>query len=106
MIYEALTNKEEQNVTCSNRLNIKELFVLSIATSIDALAVGITLAFLPNTNIWFSIATIGVVTFILSVAGVFIGNKFGSKYKSFAELLGGIILVAIGCKILIEHLFF
>ena len=78
---------------------------LAVATSIDALAVGVTFAFL-DVNIWIAIALIGVTTFTLSAVGVKIGNVFGAKYKSKAELAGGIILIALGIKILIEHLFF
>jgi Predicted membrane protein len=87
----------------SDSLNIKELFVMAIATSIDALAVGITFAFL-RVNIVSSVSMIGVITFALSFIGVVIGNKFGSKYEKKAELAGGITLVLIGVKILLEHL--
>lgn len=79
------------------------MLVLAIATSIDALAVGITLAFL-KVNIWAAAAFIGAVTFIISAAGVKIGHAFGEKYTNKAELAGGIILMAIGVKILLEHL--
>lgn len=85
------------------RYDFKELFILAIATSIDALAVGVTLAFL-QVNIWIAITLIGVITFIISIIGVIIGSNFGAKYKSKAELIGGIILVIIGIKILFEHL--
>lgn len=85
------------------RLDIKELVLLAVATSIDALAVGITFAFL-KTDIVPSIAVIGVTTLILSFAGVVIGNKFGSKFEKNATLAGGVILILIGTKILIEHL--
>ncbi|NMD38443.1 MAG: manganese efflux pump [Christensenellaceae bacterium] len=103
MIYEAL-QPDADHCELFDELNIKDLFLLAIATSIDALAVGITLALLPNTNIILSITVIALITFSLSFIGVIIGNKFGSKYKSKSELLGGIILVAIGIKILLEHL--
>ncbi len=103
MIYEAL-QPEAESCEVFDEFNIKELFLLAIATSIDALAVGITFALLPNTNIVLSVFTIAIITFSLSFIGVIIGNKFGSKYKSKAELFGGIILVAIGIKILLEHL--
>ncbi len=82
---------------------IKELLLLAIATSIDALAVGIIFA-LQQYPIVEAISIIGVVTFFLSVLGVYIGNFFGSRYKSKAELAGGIILIGIGLKILLEHL--
>lgn len=76
---------------------------MAVATSIDALAVGVTFAFL-QVNILTSITIIGSVTFILSALGVGVGHKFGAKYKNKAELCGGIILVLIGIKILLEHL--
>ena len=78
---------------------------LAVATSIDALAVGVTFAFL-DVSIVPAVSMIGATTFILSAVGVKIGNVFGAKYKSKAELVGGIVLVAMGIKILIEHLFF
>lgn len=79
------------------------MLVLAIATSIDALAVGITLAFL-KVNIWAAASFIGMTTFIISAAGVKIGHVFGEKYTNKAELAGGLILMAIGVKILLEHL--
>lgn len=88
---------------CSICYDIKEIFMLAIATSIDALAVGITFAFL-KTNIWSAIILIGATTFVCSIIGVFVGNNFGIKYKTKAELVGGIILILIGLKILLEHL--
>lgn len=102
MIYEAVTEKDNEEET-DGSLKIKELFMLAVATSIDALAVGITFAFL-SVNIWSSVSIIGVTTFILAFAGVIIGNKFGSRYKNKAEIAGGIILILIGTKILLEHL--
>ena len=84
-------------------LDLKEMFVLAVATSIDALAVGITFAFL-NVHIVSAASMIGVCTFLISFAGVKIGNIFGTKYKSKAELAGGIILILLGFKILLEHL--
>ena len=78
---------------------------LAIATSIDALAVGVTLAFL-DVDLLFSIFTIGIITFLISAIGVKIGNVFGIKYKSKAELTGGGILIILGIKTLVEHLFF
>ena len=85
------------------KLDLKELTLMAVATSIDALAVGVTFAFL-QVNILTSITVIGSVTFILSALGVGVGHKFGVKYKNKAELCGGIILVLIGIKILLEHL--
>lgn len=105
MIYEALHGDDDEEMSeGGDTLDIKELFILSVATSIDALAVGITFALLPDTNIWVSITAIAVVTFVLSLVGVVIGNRFGTKYKNKAELFGGVILVLIGLKILLEHL--
>ena len=80
------------------------MFVMAVATSIDALAIGITFALLPDVNIFAAVSFIGVVTFTLSLVGVKIGNIFGSRYKSKAEFAGGIILILMGCKILLEHL--
>ena len=79
------------------------MFILAVATSIDALAVGITFAFL-QVNIWISATMIGIVTFIISIIGVKIGNKFGNKYERKAETAGGLILIFMGIKILLEHL--
>lgn len=106
MLMEALKegDEEEEEVKCTDsHLDIKEMFILAIATSIDALAVGITFAFLDY-PVAEAVTIIGVTTFIISVAGVYIGNFFGSRYKRRAEIVGGIILVLIGCKILLEHL--
>ena len=84
-------------------LSFKAMLPLAVATSIDALAVGVTFAFL-NVNIYLAAIIIGVTTFIISFAGVKIGNVFGLKYKSKAELAGGCILILMGLKILLEHL--
>lgn len=104
MIREALSKEEEE--TCGangGKLDLKELLILAVATSIDALAVGITFAFLKYPIVE-AVSIIGVLTFFIAVAGVYIGNIFGSKYKKKAELAGGTILVLIGLKILMEHL--
>lgn len=85
------------------KLNVPELFMLAVATSIDALAVGITFAFL-GVNVWIAVAIIGVTTFVLSFAGVAIGNQFGSRFEKPATVTGGIVLILIGAKILLEHL--
>lgn len=100
MVKEALSNDEEQ---ADDSIAVKEMFMLAVATSIDALAVGITFAFL-NVHIVSAVSMIGVCTFLISFAGVKIGNIFGTKYKSKAELAGGIILILLGFKILFEHL--
>ena len=104
MIYEALSEDSECE-TCGSGIDIKELFLLAIATSIDALAVGVTFAFL-DVSIFSSVLLIGVITFVISFIGVIIGNIFGSKYKEKAEIFGGVILILIGLKILLEALFF
>lgn len=103
MIYEAVKGEEEEIEVKDAPLDHKELVVLAIATSIDALAVGITFAFL-DTPILPAIAIIGITTFIISAIGVAAGNFFGSKYKNKAEIAGGLILILIGLKILLEHL--
>lgn len=100
MIKEALSKDEEE---CNVGLGARVMFPLAVATSIDALAVGVTFAFL-QVNIIAAVSFIGVVTFVLSAFGVKIGNVFGVKYKSRAEIAGGIILILLGTKILIEHL--
>lgn len=96
-------DKDEAYCRASARLDIKELFVLAIATSIDALAVGISFAFL-QVNIGSAITLIGCTTFVISAAGVFVGHKFGAKYEDKATVVGGVILILIGLKILLEHL--
>ena len=101
MIRESREEAEEEKPYTG--INFKELFILAVATSIDALAVGVTFAFL-QVNIVPAIAIIGCTTFVISLAGVYVGNVFGARYKSRAELTGGVILVLIGLKILLEHL--
>lgn len=103
MIKEALSKDEEE---ADDSLGFKTMLIMAIATSIDALAVGITFAFLIETISYliFAISAIGVTTFLLSALGVKIGNIFGVKYKSKAELAGGVILILLGIKILLEHL--
>ena len=86
-------------------LPIKELTLLAIATSIDALACGITFSFYESFNIIKAITIIGLTTFVISAAGVYVGNIFGNRYKAKAQLLGGVILVFLGVKILLEHQF-
>lgn len=104
MVYEVIKGEDEEiDDNKGDTLDIKELVILAIATSIDALAVGITFAFLSYPVLQ-SVSIIGITTFVLSIAGVIIGNVFGSKYKSRAELAGGLILILIGLKILMEHL--
>lgn len=104
MIIECIKQGKDECESCNSDFKISELLVMAIATSIDALAVGITFGLLPNVNIFNAISIIGVTTFSLCVCGTFIGFKFGSALKSKAELAGGIILILIGLKILLEHL--
>lgn len=102
MIIESRKN-EDIKISKNDSINHKELLLLAIATSIDALTVGITFAFL-KVSIIKSISIIGISTFILSILGVIIGNRFGLKYKNTSECIGGIILILIGLKVLLEHL--
>ena len=102
MINESFDHETE---TSSPSIHFQEMLILAIATSIDALAVGVTFAFLQVSLIP-AVSTIGIITFMISVLGVKIGNVFGMKYKSKAEFAGGVILILIGGKILMEHLFF
>jgi putative Mn2+ efflux pump MntP len=103
MIKEALGDEEGQSDSDAS-FGFMTMLIMAVATSIDALAVGITFAFL-QVNIWLAISIIGVTTFIFSAVGVKAGSVFGAKYKSKAEIAGGIILILIGIRILIEHLF-
>ena len=101
MIREALSKDEDK---LDGSLAFKTMLLLAIATSIDALAVGITFALLPDVNVPLAVCLIGITTFVCSAAGLKVGNLFGLKYKAKAELAGGIILILIGLKILLEHL--
>lgn len=85
-------------------LSFKTMFIMAIATSIDAMAVGISLAMAGNVNIWIAIALIGAITFAMSALGVKIGNVFGSRFEKKAQAAGGIILILLGVKILLEHM--
>ena len=104
MLKEAMSKEEE--CCCENGadLSAKTMFVMAVATSIDALAVGISLAMVGNVNIFSAVTLIGICTCILSMLGVKIGNVFGSRFESKAEFAGGIILILLGVKILLEHL--
>lgn len=107
MIKESRTKEEEEESNCSS-FAFKTMFLMAVATSIDALAAGISLAMDlkgNNTYAYLAVTFIGIITFTLSAIGVKIGNVYGAKWKSKAELSGGIILIALGTKILIEHLF-
>lgn len=100
MIREALSKEEEET---NDDFSFKAMLPLAVATSIDALAVGISFAFL-GVDIVTAALLIGVTTFVLSGVGIVVGNVFGAKYKSRAELAGGVVLILIGLKILLEHL--
>ena len=102
MIKEAISTKDEEEET-NPSLSVKTMFLLAVATSIDALAVGVTFAFL-KVQIIPAVSFIGTITFLLSIVGVKVGNVFGTRYKAKAEIAGGIILILIGVKILLEHL--
>lgn len=105
MMREALSgdDEEEEDCACGDRLDLKRLLLLAVATSIDALAVGVTFAFLA-VPIFSAVGVIGCTTFVLSLVGVAVGNYFGARFKKQAELSGGIILILLGTKILLEHL--
>ena len=102
MIYESLKMDSNQE---KKELSYYTIIILSIATSIDALAVGVSFVFL-KVDILLPVILIGVITFIMSFIGVFIGNKFGKLFGSKIEIIGGLVLIGIGSKILIEHLYF
>lgn len=101
MIIEAFKKGDEE---MNASFGFKAMLVLALATSIDALAVGVTFALLPDVNIVFAVLFIGVITFALSSAGLKIGNVFGARFKNKAEIVGGVILVLMGVKILLSHL--
>ena len=101
MIREAFS--EEEDADADDSFAVKTMLALAVATSIDALAVGITFAFL-SVNIWLAVALIGATTFVLSAIAIKIGNVFGNKFQRKAEIAGGVILILIGLKILFEHL--
>jgi putative Mn2+ efflux pump MntP len=100
MIYESFHG--EENKTAGQKFNFGRLIILSIATSIDALAVGIVFAAENVDNISFCIMMIGVITAVISFMGVLIGKKFGSRYETKAEIIGGVVLILIGLKLLLE----
>ncbi len=104
MIWESF-EKDEECECCEKKLNLKELTALAVATSIDALAVGVAFALTyEQKEVFVAVALIGIITAALSSIGVFIGHKFGAKYKNKAELAGGLVLVIMGIKFLLEGL--
>lgn len=107
MLREAFSKEEENEAEKdAASFGFKSMLLLALATSIDALAVGVSFALLEDVNITAAVLFIGAVTFILSAVGLKVGNVFGLKYKKKAEIVGGLILIVMGAKILIEHLFF
>ena len=105
MIKEAMSDDDDDENVDSCDCGFKTMLMMAVATSIDALAVGVSFAFL-SVNIWKSVLVIGVTTFLFSFVGVRIGNIFGSRYSKAAEITGGLILIGLGVKILLEHLVF
>ncbi|MBR6349085.1 MAG: manganese efflux pump [Lachnospiraceae bacterium] len=103
MIIDAIKESRDPEKETEFRFKVTEMLILAVATSIDALAVGVSFGLL-EINIWSSISIIGCVTFILSFIGVIIGNFFGNRFRTKAEIAGGIILILLGVKILLEHL--
>lgn len=106
MIKESFSDDENAADVQANIMSFKNLTMLAVATSIDALAVGVTFAIVDRGNIWISCSVIGIVAFILSYIGVMLGKKISGVFQSYAERIGGAVLIIIGLKILIEHLFF
>ena len=100
MIREAIWGEEESQ---DSNFDVRHMLIMAVATSIDALAVGISMAFL-GINIWLAAAIIGVITFLLSASGIYLGRTVGGQLGDKAGILGGIVLIAIGIKILVEHL--
>ena len=100
MIRETIWGDDEQQ---NSDFGVRTMLIMAIATSIDALAIGVSMAFL-DVNIWFSAAVICIVTLIISAAGVYLGTMFGARLGSKAGIVGGLILIAIGVKILVEHM--
>lgn len=102
MLKEAFSSEEEEEADAD--LSVKTMFIMAVATSIDALAVGISLAMAGNVNILLAVSLIGATTFTLSAIGVKVGNVFGSRFEKKAQMAGGVILILLGLKILLEHL--
>lgn len=105
MLWDSFRGDDDEQLSCAvdGRLDLRELTMMAVATSIDALAVGITFAFL-RVDIMASVVVIGVTTFALSLVGVAVGHRFGARYEKPATVVGGVVLILIGLKILLEHL--
>lgn len=104
MLKEAFSKEEDCDCDKNADFSVKTMFTMAVATSIDALAVGISLAMAGNVDIWSAVALIGVITCVLSAIGVKIGSIFGDKFEKKAQIAGGVILILLGLKILLEHL--
>lgn len=104
MLWEALKGGDDDSEVDTDRVDLKELSVLAVATSIDALAVGVTFAFLPDVPIVWAVLLVGVTTFVISFAGVAVGNRMGHRFGKPAEIAGGLVLIVMGVKILADHL--
>lgn len=104
MLKEAFSKEEECDCDKNADFSFKTMFTMAVATSIDALAIGISLAMAGNVNIWTAIILIGITTGVLSALGVKIGSIFGDKFEKKAQIAGGVILILLGLKILLEHL--
>lgn len=107
MLLESIRQKKEpaeEGIGSFDKVDFRELFLLAVATSIDALAVGVTFSMMPDVNIFLAILLIGLITLVISTIGVKIGNLFGDRFEKQAGILGGCILIAIGVKILLEGL--
>ena len=104
MLREAFSHEEECCCSDEDDLSFKTMFPMAVATSIDALAVGISFAMAGSINIWLAVALIGIITCLLSALGVKIGSIFGSRFERKAQIAGGVILILLGLKILLEHL--
>lgn len=100
MIRETIWGEEESH---TGDFGLRTMFIMAVATSIDALAVGVSMAFM-DINIWHAIAVIGIITFVLAAAGIYLGRLFGAKIGARAGIFGGLLLMGIGVKILVEHL--
>ena len=103
MLYDAFSGEDDEDAASDGRLDVREVAMLAVATSIDALAVGITFAFL-HVDIVVAASQIGVTTFVLSFIGVAVGHAFGARFEKPATIAGGVVLILIGAKILLEHL--
>lgn len=104
MLKEAFSGEEDCECDKNADFSVKTMFTMAVATSIDALAVGVSLSMAGDVNIWLAVLLIGVTTCVLSAVGVKIGSVFGNKFEKKAQITGGVILILLGVKILLEHL--